>query len=186
MHCPRAPTLEPSYKQRAPTQKTALPERKGKVVSCRPWASRSSSQWEGCRVGSVWSASSCFACWSLWLAGRGPLSLLVVSLIVAGFFKNVSPFRLKRVWLFDFGSTDPRTGTFLVRYPHAAAKPDGCFTPLILCLNYLCVGGLHLSVASRRSLCCCCGSGTSFFLVHSSDGDSSQRLLCSFQQTRRV
>ena len=29
---------------------------------------------EGCRVGSVWSAFPCFACWSLWLAGPCPLS----------------------------------------------------------------------------------------------------------------
>ena len=44
VHCPRAPTLEPSSKRRAPTQEPAPSERKSKVVSCRPRASHSSSQ----------------------------------------------------------------------------------------------------------------------------------------------
>ena len=34
VHCPRAPTREPSSKQRAPTQEPAPSERKSKVVSC--------------------------------------------------------------------------------------------------------------------------------------------------------
>ena len=49
MHCPRAPTLEPSKEGHRP--KNRHPQRKGKVVSCRPRASRSSSQGRG--VGSA-------------------------------------------------------------------------------------------------------------------------------------
>ena len=54
---------------------------------------------EGCRVGSVWSASPCFACWSLWLAGPGPLWRPVAPGCFPGrpgFFVSVSPLRLKR------------------------------------------------------------------------------------------
>ena len=49
MHCPRAPTLEPSKEGHRPKNRHS--ERKDKVVSCRPRASRSSSQ--GRDVGSA-------------------------------------------------------------------------------------------------------------------------------------
>ena len=45
VHCPRAPTLEPSKEGHRPKNRHS--ERKGKVVSCRPRASRSSSRMGG-------------------------------------------------------------------------------------------------------------------------------------------
>ena len=98
MHCPRAPTLEPSSKQRAPTQEPAASERKSKVVSCQPRASRSSSQ--GRDVGLALSGLRFLAL----PVGRSgwpvlvpcPLSHLVVSLVVPCFFGCVSSLHLKR------------------------------------------------------------------------------------------
>ena len=46
-------------------------------------------EWEGCRVSSARSAFRFCACWSLWLAGPGPLSLLVASRVVPGFSGRV-------------------------------------------------------------------------------------------------
>ena len=98
VHCPRAPTLEPSSKQRAPTQEPAPSARKSKVVSCRPRASHSSSQ--GRDVGLALSGLRFLAL----PVGRSgwpvlvpcPLSLLVVSLVVPCFFGCVSSLCLKR------------------------------------------------------------------------------------------
>ena len=75
MHCPRAPTPEPS------TNKGHRPKNRQsqnrKVNLFLPTAGISFLLLsEGCRVGPAWSTSPCFACWSLWLACPDAVSLL--------------------------------------------------------------------------------------------------------------
>ena len=85
-YCPRAPTPEPSSKngQRPKNRYSKKTERKS---SSLPTAGLSFQLlWEGCRVGPGWSAFPCCACWSLWLAGPGALSILAAVPAFRAFF----------------------------------------------------------------------------------------------------
>ena len=67
-------------------KKTSLTER-----SCFPLTVSITFQLqrEGCRVSPAWSAFRCCACWSLWLAGPGALSLLAAVQVFLGSFVGV-------------------------------------------------------------------------------------------------
>ena len=68
VHCPRAPTPEPSNKQRAPTQERAVSKQKSKLVLCRPRASLSSSC--GRMSGRPWLVCVPLLCLLVALVGR--------------------------------------------------------------------------------------------------------------------
>ena len=87
---------------------------------------------EGCRAGTDWSASHCCACWSLWLAGPGSLSLLAVVPDFSVCFPVTS------VAVLRYKGTDPRTGKFW----------SG--TPTILVLLYSLIADYYPTAPCRR------------------------------------
>ena len=105
---------------------------------------------EECRVGPAWSASRCCAWWSLWLAGPGAQSLLVVVPVCLRCF-------VRDVWSGSehptFRGTGPRTDFFLVKYPVQRRSPTVAWLRR-------CSGTSVRSAMRRRGAppASCCGS----------------------------
>ena len=100
-------------------------KRKGKAVFCR---SRARAPVGRCRGGLAWSVSPCCACWSLWLAGSGALSLLVSLPAFRGSFLVTCVAALR------YKGADTRTVKFWTGIPYPALRPHARWTAIFVIL----------------------------------------------------